>query len=219
MVVTCPQCSKRYMLDEALLPQEGRQVRCSACYHVWRQIPDPVQHTPNPSFLGGADIGLQMNVSSEKQPSWIGWIASASLLVVCFSVLIFGRNLIVTHWPDSEKYYELVGLQVTLPGSGLSITNASSQIHLDGPVEMIRVMGNVVNTSENVHPIPPLKIKLMGDATHPKCLEKSKEENGCVLDQWEHRLSEQSLLPGEKLHFETDPHLKVEGSQHIRVEF
>lgn len=219
MVVTCPQCSKRYMLDEALIPQDGRQVRCIACSHVWRQIPDPAQHTPTPAFLGGADIALKMNISSEKHASWAGWIVSASLLVVCLCVLIFGRNFIVTHWPDGEKYYELVGLQVTLPGSKLSITNAASQIHSDGPIEMIRVMGNVVNTSNSVHPIPPLKIKLMGESSNPKCLEKSKEENSCVLDQWEHRLSEQSLLPGEKLHFETDPRPKIEGSQHIRVEF
>lgn len=218
MVVTCPQCSKRYMLDEALIPQEGRQVRCLACSHVWRKIPDPVHHTPPPAFLG-VDIGPPMNMSSEKQSSWTGWMIFASLLVLCFSVLIFGRNFIVSHWPDGEKYYELLGLRVTLPGSGLSITNAASQLHSDGPLEMIRVMGNVVNTSDSVQSISPLKIKLMGENTHPKCLETSKDKNGCVLDQWEHRLSEQSLLPGEKIHFETDPHPKVEGSQHIRVEF
>jgi hypothetical protein len=207
------------MLDEALIPEEGRQVRCIACTHVWRQIPHPAHPMPHPAFLGGADVGLQMNVSSEKQSSWIGWFIFAPLLLIGLSVLIFGRNFIVTHWPDGEKYYELVGLQVNLPGSGLSIANASSQIHLDGSVEMIRVMGNVVNTSDSVHSIPPLKIKLMGENSHPKCLEKSKEENSCVLDHWEHRLSEQSLLPGEKLQFETDPRPKVEGSHHIRVEF
>lgn len=219
MVVTCPQCAKRYMLDEALIPQEGRQVRCISCYHIWRQIPDPLHHAPNPVLLGGADIALQMNISSEKHTSWLGWILFSSFFVVCLSVLIFGRNFIIVHWPESEKYYELIGLHVTPPGAGLSITNAASQLHLDGPVEMIRVTGHVVNTSDTVHPIPPLKIKLMGDHSDPKCLEKSKEKNGCVLDQWEHRLSEQSLLPGENLQFETDPRPKVEGSRHIRVEF
>lgn len=218
MVVTCPQCSKRYMLDEALLPQEGRQVRCISCYHVWRQIPDQTIHAHNPSFLGGADIALQMKVSSERQPSWIGWVIFLSIFISCISVIIFGRNFIVAHWARSEKYYELMGLQVALPGAGLAITNASSQIYKDGPIEMIRVMGNVVNESDNVRPIPPLKIKLMRDGEQPKSPEKTEGE-GFVLDQWEHRLSEQSLLPGEKIHFETDPRPKVEGAQHIRVEF
>ena len=216
MVVTCPHCSKRYMLDESLLPQEGRQVRCIACHHVWRQIPD-VTYPIHPSPFA-ADFTQPLSVSSEKQSSWLGWILFFTTLILCVSTLIFGRNFIASHWPKSEKYYELVGLQVTLPGSGLSIANASSQIHLEGPLEMIRVMGNIINTSDNVRTIPPLKIKLMGDASHNNCLEEYKAE-GCILDHWEHRLSAQSLLPGEKIQFETNPRPTVQGSQHIRVEF
>ncbi|MBA3813044.1 MAG: zinc-ribbon domain-containing protein [Alphaproteobacteria bacterium] len=218
MIVTCPHCSKRYMLDEGLLPPEGRQVRCIACHHVWRQIPDIILHTYNSPFIGGADLALQMSVSSVKQSSWVGWMSFFGILILCTGTLIFGRNWIVTHWPKGEKYYELVGFPVTLPGSGLSIANASSQIHQEGAIEMIRVMGNVTNISDSVRAIPYLKIKLMGDASHHQCLEQYKEE-GCILDQWEHRLSAQSLLPGEKIQFETAPRPKVEGSQHIRVEF
>lgn len=206
------------MLDEALLPQEGRQVRCVACQHVWRQIPDLTTHTNNSPFIGGADIGLQMNVSSERQPSWVGWIIFVSLLLSCISVLVFGRNFIVAQWPGGERYYAFIGLSVNVPGSGLAIANASSQIYQDGPVEMIRITGHVLNTSEGVRPIPPLKIKLIGDVPPQKCLEKVKD-GGCVLDHWEHRLSEQSLLPGEKIQFETAPRPKIEGAQHIRVEF
>jgi len=218
MVVTCPQCAKRYMLDEALLPQEGRQVRCIACHHVWRQMPDVTLHTTIPPLIGGADLAFQTNVASERRSSLLGWILFLAILISCTSILIFGRNVIVAHWPKSERYYGLVGLQVTLPGAGLSIANASSQIYHNGPIEMIRIMGNVINASENVRPIPPLKIKLMGDASHHKCKEAFKGE-GCILDHWEHRLSEQSLLPGEKIHFETDPRPKVEGTKHIRVDF
>ena len=218
MVVTCPKCSKRYMLDEALLPQEGRQVRCISCHHIWRKIPDLSNRPTTPPFVGAADIALQMKVSSEQQSSWMQWIIIASILVAFASTLILGRNLIVAYWPRAEKYYELVGLQVSLPGSGLSITNASSQIYQEGPIEMIRVMGSVVNASGSSRPIPPLKIKLMGNVTEHQCVEQNNGE-GCVLDHWEHRLSEQSLLPGEKIQFETDPRPRIPGTQHIRVEF
>lgn len=206
------------MLDDALLPREGRQVRCISCHHVWRQIPDVRRPTPNDLFMGGADVALQMNVSSERQSSWLGWIAFLAILIFCVSGIIFGRSFLVAYWPKSEKYYELIGLQTTLPGAGLSIANAASQIYQDGPINMIRITGNVMNTSDRARPIPPLKIKLMGNASHPKCLENDKD-GGCILDRWEHRLSEQSLLPGEKIQFETNPRPKVEGSQHIRVEF
>lgn len=218
MVVTCPQCSKRYMLDDALLPQEGRQVRCVACHHVWRQIPDAGVHTNHSPFIGGADVALPMNIPSEQPSSWVGWIAFIIILIACLSSLIFARNFIVSYWPEGEKYYGLIGLQITLPGSGLSIANASSRIHQDGLIDMIQITGNVVNISDRARSIPPLKIKLMGDASYPKCLAKDKD-GGCILDHWEHRLSEQSLLPGEKIQFETDPRLKAAGTQHIRVEF
>jgi hypothetical protein len=207
------------MLEEALLPEKGRQVRCIACQHIWQQMSDRTLHTNNDHpFIGGADVALQMAVSSERQPSWVGWIAFLAVLFSCMSALIFGRNIIVAHWSGAERYFRLVGLQTTPPESLLSIANASSQIHRDGSIDMIRIMGNVLNTSDRVCSIPPLKIKLIGDPSHPKCLEKGKED-GCILDHWDHRLSEQSLLPGEKIHFETNPRPKIEGTQHIRVEF
>lgn len=219
MVVTCPQCAKRYMLDEALIPHDGRQVRCISCYHVWRQIPDPSQMAQAPLTLGGDDLRRPLSMSSEKQSSWLGWLLVGSLMAVALSVVVFGRNFIVSHWPESERYYALIGLPISFPGSGLAITNASSQIQHDGLREMIRVMGNIQNTSGSVHPIPPLKIKLVGDLSHPRCFDKPKDGNSCILEAWEHRLSEQSLLPGEKIHFETDPYPNAEGSQHVRVEF
>jgi len=218
MVVKCLRCAKRYMLDETLLPPEGRQVRCVACHHVWNQLPHVTPQPQTPTFMGSPDAARQMNVSSEKPTSWMGWVACAVIIALCISTLVFGRNFIATYWPPSEKYYELLGLQVSIPGVGLAITNASSQIHQEGSMDMVRVMGSVVNTSKRAQTIPPLQIKLMGDPSHPKCAGQSNTE-GCVLDSWEHRLSEKSLLPGEKLQFETNPRPKIEGTQHIQVEF
>lgn len=37
MRITCPNCSAQYEIDAALLPDEGREVQCSACGHVWFQ--------------------------------------------------------------------------------------------------------------------------------------------------------------------------------------
>ncbi len=37
MRITCPNCSAQYEIDAALLPDDGREVQCSACGHVWFQ--------------------------------------------------------------------------------------------------------------------------------------------------------------------------------------
>lgn len=37
MRLTCPRCGAEYEIAENLIPQQGREVECWACNHVWRQ--------------------------------------------------------------------------------------------------------------------------------------------------------------------------------------
>ena len=41
MILTCPQCQTKFMLDISKLAPEGRQVRCSTCGESWFAAPDP----------------------------------------------------------------------------------------------------------------------------------------------------------------------------------
>jgi len=209
MIVTCSNCSKRYMLDDILLPKEGRQVRCVSCQHVWRLMPEMSSFSSPPPFLELPHTDVNETHFSKKQSRWIWWVLFFAFLLSLLSGLIFGRNKIVSYWPESERIYALLGLQASLPGTGLAISNATSLINQDGPTEMIVVMGDILNSSPQVRPIPPLKIKLVRD----------NKEAQVVLDYWEHRLSENSLLPGEQIHFETAPRPKIEGAEYVVVDF
>ena len=35
MIIECPNCSKKFNLDEKLIPKNGRTLKCSSCNHVW----------------------------------------------------------------------------------------------------------------------------------------------------------------------------------------
>ena len=41
MILTCPECSTKYVVKDGAIPDGGRQVRCAACKHSWHQEPEP----------------------------------------------------------------------------------------------------------------------------------------------------------------------------------
>ena len=35
MIITCPNCEKKFQIDPALVPEEGRELQCGSCQNVW----------------------------------------------------------------------------------------------------------------------------------------------------------------------------------------
>ena len=35
MIISCPNCKKKFQIDATLLPEEGRDLQCGSCKHVW----------------------------------------------------------------------------------------------------------------------------------------------------------------------------------------
>jgi predicted Zn finger-like uncharacterized protein len=35
MIITCPNCKKKFQIDATLVPEEGRDLQCGSCKHVW----------------------------------------------------------------------------------------------------------------------------------------------------------------------------------------
>ena len=35
MIITCPNCNKQFKIDNFLIPDEGRNLQCGSCNHVW----------------------------------------------------------------------------------------------------------------------------------------------------------------------------------------
>ncbi len=35
MIITCPKCNKQFIIDNSLIADEGRDLQCGSCNHVW----------------------------------------------------------------------------------------------------------------------------------------------------------------------------------------
>ena len=46
MIVTCPNCKKKFNIDAALIPEEGRDLKCGSCNHVWLYKMEDVNSKP-----------------------------------------------------------------------------------------------------------------------------------------------------------------------------
>ena len=38
MIITCPNCNKQFKIDNFLIPDEGRDLQCGSCNHIWFYI-------------------------------------------------------------------------------------------------------------------------------------------------------------------------------------
>ena len=39
MIISCPNCSKKFQVPDNAIPKAGRTVQCSSCSNEWMQYP------------------------------------------------------------------------------------------------------------------------------------------------------------------------------------
>ena len=46
MIITCPNCKKKFQIDPALVPEKGRDLQCGSCNHAWFYKPENDNEAP-----------------------------------------------------------------------------------------------------------------------------------------------------------------------------
>ena len=70
MILTCPSCATQYVVKDGAIPPAGRQVRCKACQHSWREFPSNSETPPEPQAEAASrepDVGQQEFEAIEEQ--------------------------------------------------------------------------------------------------------------------------------------------------------
>ena len=59
MIITCPNCKKKFNIDPTLIPEDGRDLKCGLCEHVWLYKVEDVNMMP---------LTLNENIDNSEKP-------------------------------------------------------------------------------------------------------------------------------------------------------
>lgn len=185
MIVTCPSCSTRYLVDPAAIGPDGRRVKCARCGHVWREsavepVPAAAPAEPQPVLVGPAAqaatpppaarhiTNLPVVIASRRRDGPAVGLALAVLLVGGLAgVGYFARDSIVRFWPPAIRLYDTIGVPVAQPvetgalGRGLVLQGLEIRRVAGVGVEQVVVTGRVENRALVTRPVPPIEVRLL----------------------------------------------------------
>lgn len=168
MILTCPECSTRYHVDPASLGSGGRAVRCANCGSRWTarppdDTPQVVEFVaPEAPKLHRRPAGGRAEARPGGGPNGlVGWLI-AVLVVLLAAGAVIARNEIVAAFPASAGVYQTLGLPVTMK-LDLQFENVTSERISERGLSILVVQGEVVNRSDQVRDVPPVRIALLDD--------------------------------------------------------
>ena len=194
MIVTCTNCSKRYLVDAHALGAAGRNVRCAGCGNTWFLAPPPEAMA---AALAPPAIDIEPErrerrvqlpaVKRQRSRSpLLGWGLVLVVIVAGIWGLVAARGYIMNIWPPAAKLYAMVGLRPT-GDLGLSIKFAVSRKEENDQPE-VAVDGQVTNISTVTRDVPKLHVALHDGDDHE-------------LQSVDVAVADQRLLPGGSVPF------------------
>lgn len=227
MIITCPSCTKRYLVEDSSIEEAGRQVKCVACEHAWFFTPPkeaPVQNDINQLQLDL--MGVKSSVSSEKSVGGLSIFYFLGTLLILVSTLYVFRAPLVENIPALESIMTSLGLTAQDPKDVLTFQDIVVSKESRPKGEEMLVRGSLTNTSNKVQQVPKFQLKVKGDCSQATFVEqgitqyiKQQSSNTCTLKTWVYEPSESRIFPGEKLHFETSLGKPLKGSESVSVNF
>ena len=65
MIIECPNCNKKFNLDEKLIPENGRSLKCGNCDHVWHYKITLNKNTDDEKISDEEKTELDINISKK----------------------------------------------------------------------------------------------------------------------------------------------------------
>jgi predicted Zn finger-like uncharacterized protein len=204
VILACPACRIRYLVDEQDLNRPaGRTLRCASCGHTWHHpqplvVPDREPATHPVTTRIEPELGVPPRPGPLPVPaphprprrrSAIGRVLLGLMLVLLVAGVVaafIARGDVTAMWPAAARLYALVGLVATPAGSGLELGEVIPARTAEGLI----IEGDITNTGSVAREVPRLRVALRD--------RNEKEIQFKTIDPPTARLQ-----PGETAHFKT----------------
>src|ERR1700730_12959116 len=171
MIVVCPQCSTRYLVDPRALGAGGRRVRCAQCAHTWHHQPPPQAlaelETVAPPVEPAARAPrvepefARPPLDEPRRRPWlaVGWLLLLLVVGLAVGGAVWERDAVIRMWPPAARFYSLFGLAVAQPRDVLKVTAQRRRDEENGVPRLV-IDGEVANVSPEAQQVPKLKVEL-----------------------------------------------------------
>ena len=194
MIVSCPACSTRYLVEPSALGSDGRMVRCAKCEHSWYQAPpDDMPHQVDLAVPPAGSVPLPPRPKAASGGSRGAGLPLLILVLIALAIAggYFFRERIVAEWPQTAQLYELIGLPTKAVGVGLEISNVNYTRQDVAGQTVMQVQGDIFNKTPKEISVPRLKATLQDDSGKP------------LLD-WTFSVDRPTIRSGETIDFKTE---------------
>ncbi len=224
MIITCPNCSKRYLVEDSSIDKTGRQVQCVFCDNAWFFKPNSGVKELDQVHLDL--IGVRSSNQNSASGINLGWL----LLFITVFVLGVGafvaRQPIMQYWPTSHIFYQTIGLGPSPSQEGLQFDNLRPMIEPTEQGQRLLLTGTILNEGNDVREVEALSVIVKGDCAYATFWERMintyirrDADDQCRLEKWSYEPSESKVYPGERVSFETASSTFLKGAKSIQVQF
>lgn len=211
MILECPSCGNRYLVDPRALGSGGRTVRCASCQHQWFAAPpeedileemeELVEPAPEvkPIPKGSSVPAIRKPKSKNMGVA----LSCLSLAILTFAAgAIYFREGLTDRMPGLWPIYNVVGLYST---EGIVLVEPAYFKEAVGLRDNHHLSGYLVNTTKETRRLPKLKITLLDDEGIPLKSQMFSEDT--------------VLAPGEQKNFSPSLETSPDSVKRIIVEF
>ena len=199
MIVSCPSCATRYVVDPQKIGPNGRRVKCAACGHVWKHFLPASDKSPEPGVPPPGDAatgtlpakvpektGALPVVKPRRRPALRSWGLLFLAAAAAFVLAAGFRESIVAAVPGAQRLYEFVGWDREPWRKHFELRDFEHYRRADA----LSLQGEVTNSARTPVDAPWLTALFL-------------DSSGDVIGLWHFPPPKQRMFPGETVRYST----------------